>query len=51
MEYIVRVTTSETCRYHIEARAPEEARELVLDGDYDPYETVDASVDDVEVED
>lgn len=48
--YTVRVTTSETVRYHIEAETPQEARELVLSGDYDPYETVDSSVDDVVVE-
>ena len=51
MEYTVRVTTTETYRYHTEADSPEEAKELVMSGDYDPYETVDASIDDVVVED
>ena len=50
MEYTVRVTTTETVRYHVEADSPEEAKELVLSGDYDPYETMDSSVDDVVVE-
>jgi len=45
MLYTVRVTTTETRRYHIEADTPEEAKELVMSGDYGPYETVDASLD------
>lgn len=50
MEYTVRVTTTEICRYHIKADSPDEAKELALSGNYDPYETVDTSVDDVVVE-
>ena len=50
MLYTVRVATTEIQRYHIEANSPEEARELVLSGEYDPFETVDATVDDVVVE-
>ena len=50
MEYTVRVTTTETYRYHIEATTPEEAKELAMSGDYDPYETVDTTFDDVVVE-
>ena len=49
-EYTVRVTTSETVRYHILAKSPGEAKELALSGDFDPYESVGASVEDVEVE-
>ena len=48
--YTLRVTTSETNRYHIEAGSPWEARELVMSGDYDPFEIVDSSIDDVVVE-
>ena len=50
MLYTVRVTITETYRYHIEANTPEEAKELVMSGDYDPFETVDTSFDDVVVE-
>ena len=50
MQYTVRVATSEVSKYHIEAESAEEAKELVLSGDYDPYESIDSAVDDVEVE-
>ncbi len=50
MEYTIRVTITETHRYHIEADTPEQAKELIMTGDYDPYETVDTSFDDVVVE-
>ena len=49
-EYTVRVIMTEIYRYHIEASNPEEAKELAMSGDYDPYETVDAHFDDVIVE-
>ena len=49
--YKVLVTTTETSAYHINADSEQEAKELVLSGDYDPYESVDCSVDDVEVVD
>uniref|UniRef100_A0A6M3LQK1 Uncharacterized protein n=1 Tax=viral metagenome TaxID=1070528 RepID=A0A6M3LQK1_9ZZZZ len=47
--YTVRVTMSETVKYHIDAASPQEAKELVLSGEYDPFETMDASIDDIEV--
>ena len=50
MEYTIRATTTETCRYHVEADSPEEAKELVLSGNSDPYQTVDCSIDDIVVE-
>lgn len=50
MEYTVRATITETHKYHIEASSPEEAKELVLSGECDPYETVNTSIDDVTVE-
>ena len=49
--YKVLVTSTETLAYHINAENEQEAKELVLSGDYDPYETVDCSIDDVEVAD
>ena len=48
-ECTVRVTTSETVRYHIEAESPDDAVELVMSGNFDPYETEDGSIDEVEV--
>jgi len=50
MEYTIRITQSTTDRYHIDANSPEEAKEMAMSGDYDPFENVDASVDNVEVE-
>ena len=50
MEYTIRITTTEIYRYHVEAGSPEEAKELVMSGDCDPYETVDSSIDDVVIE-
>jgi len=50
MKYTVRVTMTETSRYHIEADNEWEAKAKATSGDYAPYECVDASFDDVVVE-
>lgn len=50
MEYTVYATLREVQVYHIDANSPEEAREKVLSGEYDPFETLDSSIDNVEVE-
>ena len=47
--YTVIVTQTETFKYHIDAETPQEAKELVLSGDYDPYASGDVSTDNVEV--
>lgn len=47
--YKVLVTQTEILKYHVDAKTPEEAKELVLSGDYDPYAFGDCSFDDVEV--
>ena len=48
-QYTVRVVTTVTDLYHVDALSPEEARELVLSGDYDPFRTEDALIDDIYV--
>lgn len=50
MEYTVYATFKDVQAFHIEADSPEEAKEKVLSGTYDPYETVSSEVEDIEVD-
>lgn len=48
--YSVRVTFTETHRYYLKANSPEEAKDRVMSGEYESTQLVDASIDDVVVE-
>ena len=50
MDYVVIISITERQKYHIKADTPEEAKELVLSGYYDPYESEQTSIDNIEVE-
>ena len=49
MQYTVQVAITKLSRYHVDAESKYEAKELVMSGDYDPYESEEADIVSVEV--
>ncbi len=48
--WVVYATQREYLSFHVDALTPEDAKELVLSGEVDPYETIDSDIGDIVVE-